>query len=123
MARWRLWVLGALVVTPIAVLVVAGLYYFWLTGLSFWTWWPLSACFALAYFLGWRWQTQQQLLTIDLNPEIHWTDRDRGAWHLVEERVKQAAALKAEQLLSFPLYVETAESMALELARFYHPRA
>lgn len=123
MARWRLIILGALVSAPIAVLVAAGLYYFWEMGWSVWTWWPLSACFALAYFLGWRWQKKQHLLKVDFVPEVHWTDRDRAAWQLVEERAKQAASLKADRLLSFPLYVETAEAMALELAQFYHPRA
>lgn len=121
--QWRLIILGALVATPILVLSGLGAYYLWWSGWAFWVWWPLTGCFALAYILAWLWQRQKSLLRADADIPLHWTDRDRQAWHLAEARAKAAAELPADQLTSLPFYVETAQSMALELARFYHPRA
>jgi small GTP-binding protein len=123
MQHWRWLVLVALVGTPVLLLVGFGVYHLWHSGLAFWVWWPLSACIVLAYVLAWRWQSQQRLLSADLPIPLHWTERDRQAWLLVEARAKQAAEHPSEQLTAVPFYVETAQAMALELARFYHPRA
>src|SRR5439155_14792401 len=122
MRRWRWFVLAALVAAPVLVLVGFGIYHLWWTGLGFWLWWPLTACLALAYFLGWRWQKQRSLLRVDFTVPLHWTDRDREAWHLVEARAKHVPDLQADQLTSLTFYLDTAKSMALELARFYHPK-
>jgi predicted GTPase len=123
MQRWRIITLAALVATPILVLLGLGAYYLWWSGWGFWTWWPMSGCFALAYFLAWRWQKERKLLTSEPPPPMHWTDRDREAWKLVETFAEKASKLPAEQMLSLPKCVETAQDLALELARFYHPNA
>ncbi len=123
MARWRWLTLAALVFLPLLALVGLGMYHLWSIGWSFWAWWVISGSFALAFFLGWRWQKTKRLLTVDFTPEPHWTDRDREAWKIVEAKATQGGELKAEQLVSFPYYVETAQQLALDLARFYHPGA
>ncbi len=123
MARWRLLVLGGLIAIPLLALMGLGMYHLWSVGWSFWAWWIMSGCFLLAFFLAWRWQKHQRLLTVDFTPELHWTDRDRQAWHLVETKAKQGADLKSDQLISLPFYIETAQNLALELSRFYHPGA
>jgi len=123
MQRWRFIVLAALSATPILVLVGFGAYYLWWSDLAFWVWWPLAGCIVLAYVLAWRWQKGQRLLKAEAAPPLHWTERDRQAWHLVEARAKQAVQHPSEQLTALPFYVETAQAMALELARFYHPGA
>src|SRR5262249_9370542 len=64
-----------------------------------------------------------RLLTVDFTPPVHWTDRDRQAWRLVEARASAGAALSAEKLSNIDHYIQTAKEMALELARFYHPGA
>jgi predicted GTPase len=123
MSRWRLVVLAALAAAPIVFLIGAGSYLLWERGWWFWLWWPMSACLALAYVLGWRWQKKFRLLRLDFDIPLHWTDRDRQAWHLVEARAKAGAHLDADKLSSAPFYLQTAQEMALELARFYHPKA
>jgi predicted GTPase len=123
MSRWRLAVLIALVAAPVVFLLAVGAYALWQSGWGFWVWWPMSACLALAYFLGWRWQRKFRLLRLDFDAPLHWTDRDRRAWQLVEARAKAAPTLDPDKLSTVPFYLETAQEMALELARFYHPKA
>jgi predicted GTPase len=123
MSRWRLVVLAVLIAAPVVFLVSVGAYALWQSGWGFWVWWPMSACLALAYLLGWRWQKKFRLLTLDFDAPLHWTDRDRQAWGLVVARAKAGAQLDADKLSSVPFYLQTAQDMALELARFYHPKA
>ena len=77
----------------------------------------------LAYFLAWYWQRDRKLLAHETAPPMHWTQRDLEAWKLVEEFASKADKMPAEQMLSLTSYAETAEQLALELARFYHPNA
>jgi len=121
--NWRVLVLVSLVAAPVVFLVGYGSYQLWWSGWSFWAWWPMTGCLMLAYVLGLYWQRRKRLLTVDFTPPLHWTDRDRQAWLLVEARAKAAAKLGADKLSAVPFYVETAQDMAIELARFYHPRA
>ncbi|MBI3408543.1 MAG: GTPase domain-containing protein [Planctomycetes bacterium] len=121
--HWRLLVVGGLFVAPIVALICFGSYYLWISGLAFWLWWPLTGSLVLAVYLGWRWQKQRQLLRNDFAPPLHWTERDRQAWHIVEDRATQAAQLKAEQMTSLPFYVESGQALALDIAKFYHPNA
>jgi predicted GTPase len=121
--HWRLIVLAALVATPVLVLSGLGAYYLWWSGWAFWVWWPLTGCLALAYILGLVWQRRKRLLRVDDEIPLHWTDRDRQAWHLVEARAKAATELPADQFTSLPFYMESGQALALELARFYHPSA
>lgn len=123
MQRWRLAVLAALVAGPVLVLIGLGMHELWWTGWSFWFWWPMAGSFALATFLAWRWQSQRRLLPYDDVPPLHWTDRDREAWQLVEAHAKRIADLKSDQLTSLTFFEETAKALANELARFYHPSA
>src|SRR5262249_21859245 len=63
------------------------------------------------------------LLQVDFTPSLHWTERDRQAWLLVEARAKAGTKLSPDQLSSVQFYVQTGQEMAVELARFYHPGA
>src|SRR5438128_2022590 len=123
MRRWRIVILAALLAAPPLFLAGCGVYYLWLTGQWHWAWWPLSACLALAYILGWYWQKQQHLLRVDFTAPFHWTERDQQAWQLVRARAAAAEKHSAQDLSTIPLYLETAQEMAIELARFYHPGA
>jgi len=124
MSRWRIFVVLALVVSPVLVLAVVGSYFLWERGLSFWLWWPMAVCLGLGYVLAWHWHRKERLLKpIDFQPPLHWTGRDKEAWKLVEARARAGAQLSAEQMTSFDLYIDTAKEMSLELARFYHPSA
>src|SRR4051812_48414405 len=116
MSRWRIAVLVMLTVAPFLGLAGVGLYFLWERGLSMYTGWIIAAFFAAAYGLAWYWQrTQQLVLPISFRPSLHWTDRDREAWQLVEARAKQAAQFDPERLSDVPFYVSTAQEMAYEL--------
>src|SRR5262249_25872900 len=66
---------------------------------------------------------QSLLRPPDFQPPSMTTDRDRQAWKLVEDRAKEATKLPPDKFLEFQFYVNTAQEMALELARSYHPSA
>ncbi len=123
MPHWRLLVVTFLWAFPLLFLVGSGVYFLWDSGLGRWAWWPVTGCMALAFILGWHWQKQRRLLRLDFTPSIHWTDRDRQAWELVQGRATAAAQFGADKLANFNLYIDTARDLALELARFYHPGA
>jgi predicted GTPase len=124
MSRWRILVVFFLVIAPFLALAVLGSYYLWRAGLMLWVWWPLFGLTALGYFLAWYWQRRRTLLRpVDFTPPVEWTDRDREAWRLVEERARKAPEVDPGRLVEINFYVDTARDMALELARVYYPRA
>ncbi len=124
MSRWRIAVLAVLLAVPFLVLVGVGSYRLWQLGLGIYLWWPLSACFALGYYLAWYWLRHKRLLRpAEVEVPMHWTERDQEAWKLVEERARKVAALELLEPNEVQFYVGIAQEMALELARFYHPTA
>ena len=84
--RWR--PAPSLVGLPVLFLLGAGAYHLWDRGWSFYAWWPMGLCLATAYILAWRWQKQIRAKQAQAEPSLHWTDRDRTAWKVVEARVK-----------------------------------
>lgn len=124
MSRWRLVVVGLLFAIPLVGLMGLGTYYLWEKHLWFAVWWPMALLFIAGYVLAWHWQRTNRLLRPDDSaPPLHWTERDMQAWRLVEQRAEAAQRLTPDQMTDIPFYVETAQQMALELARYYHPRA
>jgi predicted GTPase len=124
MSRWRIAVLTVLFALPVVVLLCLGSYFLWQSGWGFYAWWPMGGCLALGYILAWYWHRKQQLLhRIDFTPNMHWTERDRQAWQLVERRAQGIGKVGLTQLGDLQFYVTTAQDMALEMARFYHPDA
>jgi predicted GTPase len=124
MSRWRITLVALLIAAPFVVLAGLGSYWLWYSGLGLIVWWPMAGCMVLGYVLGWYWQHKQQLLRpVDFTPAGHWTDRDRHAWQLIEARAKKTAELTPDQLSTFQFYTDTAQELAQELARFYHPHA
>jgi hypothetical protein len=123
MQRWRIVVLVILFSLPMLLLVGAGIYYLWDTGWWKWLWIPITAVMALGYYLAWRWQKDKQLLTVPTEVPIHWTERDREAWKLVEARAKAGDKIPADKLSQIHFYVDAGQQLAIELAQFYHPGA
>lgn len=124
MSRWRIAVVLILVACPVLILAGLGSYFLWRGHLWFYVWWPMAACMAAGYLLGWYWHRKRRLLpAVDFSSSLHWTDRDRQAWQLVEARAKAAAQLNPNLLVDFNFYVHAAQDMADELAHFYQPRA
>jgi predicted GTPase len=124
MSRWRLAVLVVLIAAPFVFLAGLGSYSLYERHWGFVAWWPMTGCLALAYLLGWYWQRKNRLLpAMDFHASVQWTERDAEAWKLVEARAKAADKLSPDQLATLQFYVDTAQEMALELARAYHPGA
>jgi uncharacterized protein len=123
MSKWRIAILAILIAGPFVLLMAYGCYELWKSGWSFWLWWPMTASMALAYILAWQWQRKHKLLKVEFNPELHWTERDKQAWQLVEARAKAASKVDSDKLMQLEFYTAVAQEMAMELAHFYHPRA
>jgi hypothetical protein len=124
MSRWRAAVVLILIAVPFLFLAGTGSFFLWQSHLGFRVWWSLAAFMAVGYGLAWYWLHKRQLLRpVDFTPSPIWTDSDRRAWQLVEARAQAADKLDADQLSSMQFYVETGQSLALELARSYHPNA
>jgi predicted GTPase len=124
MNKWRLAIVLVLLAAPALFLMAAGTWWLWRENWWWLAWWPLAACLALAYFLAWRWQRQARLLPDPGGAQpLHWTARDQAAWELVEARAKAVPSIAPNRLMEFQFYVDTAQAMAFELARYYHPRA
>lgn len=124
MSRWRIAVVVALILVPLLAWAGIGSYALWRAGLALYVWWPLMACVSLGYLLAWHWQRKNMLLRPPSpDPPMHWTDRDRNAWSLVEARCRAAANLSPEQLTDPTHYFNVMKQMATEMARFYHPSA
>lgn len=124
MSRWRVILAAGLVAGPFAILALLGSYFLWTRGWGLIYWWPMAASMLLGYGLALYWHRKQQLLRpVDSIPPLFWTDRDREAWRLVQDRAEKGAKLDPDKLSEFEFYVETAQAMAVELARFYHPQS
>jgi hypothetical protein len=122
MSRWRIAVVLILVAIPVTVLAALGGYFSWRQGWGMWLWWPLSGCMALAYFLAWRWQRALRLIgRPDFEVPLFWTERDRQAWKLVEAYAARAAQMDRQKLGELATYPQTAQELAEETTRFYHP--
>jgi small GTP-binding protein len=123
MSRWRIILVTFLIAVPLLGLAATGSYYLWREGLSLHVWWPLAGCMILGYVLAWHWQSKKMLLRpVDFTSPLHWTERDQEAWTLVKARADRAATVTPDQMAQFQFYVDTAQEMAVELARFYHPK-
>jgi predicted GTPase len=124
MSRLRIAVVLLLLAVPVAILCSLGGYFAWRQGWGIWLWWPLTGCLALAYFLAWRWQRSLRLIgRPDYEVPLFWTERDREAWKLVEAYANRAAQAARSRLGELATYPQTAQELAEEITRFYHPGA
>jgi uncharacterized protein len=124
MSRWRIILVLTLTIAPVIFLAGVGSYYLWREGWALRVWWPMALCVAVGYALGWYWQHKKQLLRPpDFTEPMHWTDRDKQAWRLVEARAKSASEIDPTRFGEMEYYLETAKAMAVELAAFYYPKA
>lgn len=123
----RMLAVAGLALLPFLFLMGVGSYHLYSTGWGFIAWWPMAACLALAYGLGWYWtrRSKTRLLpdTGIVDPPNIWTDRDRQAWKIVERRADAITNVTADQLGDAHRYADMAISLALEVARVYNPGA
>lgn len=124
MSRWRVGVVIGLILAPFLFLSSLGSYYLWTLHWGFFAWWPLALSMGVGYTLGWYWQRRRLLLhPPDFTAPRHWTEQDKGAWQLVQERAQAADTLPPEKLSTLDYYLAAARELADQLAAFYHPGA
>jgi predicted GTPase len=122
MSRWRLFVVGGLILLPFLIWAGLGTYYLWSIGWGFYAWWPMFLLMTAGYGLAHYWQRNKSLLRPpELVVPTHWTNRDKEAWKLVEARAAKGASVESAMLTEPSFFLETAQEMAGELASFYHP--
>src|SRR5262245_65920148 len=114
MTRLRVLFLLVLFLAPIAFLIGLGCYHLWATGML-WAWWPMLLCFALSYFLAWRWTQRPTLPRTDHRPG-YWTDRDKVAWEKVTAKAKSYATITTEQIEDPKHYADVAITLATQVA-------
>ena len=124
MSRRLQWLLLVLILTPIAVLVLAGAWALVESGRVFWLGWSFPLCWGAAWLVS-----RRRLARPEPPPRLadgrpsYWTPRDRAAADLVDERIKAAAALPTERLVDPDLYLEATVELSNVIARHYHPKA
>lgn len=124
MSRWRLAVVLLLGAVPLAVLLGIGSYALWHSGYGWYIWWPMTICMTTGYTLAWYWLRKRRLIApVDFAPPMHWTDRDKQAFKIVEERAQELAKQDISKTSDLMFYSTFAQQLALDLARFYHPGA
>lgn len=123
MTRNRIIILALLVLTPFGFLTGVGFYHLWTTDWLFWVWWPLAACFAVAYLLAWRWQKQINDNVAAEPPPEYFTERDRLAWKAIEAHIRDSSKVSMDDMAGIKIYADVAQKMAPELAAIYHPNA
>lgn len=126
MTRWRVIIIVFLFLAPFAFLMGAGSYHLWVTGWTFFAWWPMAASISLAYILLWRWTRANRGLLPETGlpkPPGYWTERDNSAWALVEARAKTVKVPTTEELANPQRYADEAISLATDIARIYNANA
>lgn len=116
----------ALALAPVVFLAGVGGYHLYDRGWSFVSYWPMTACWLAAYFLGWYWvrRVRRPLPGGSGEPvPNYWTDRDQRAWQVVERVVLDAPAPTNDQMADLTRYAAEAQALALEVARIYKPDA
>lgn len=122
MNRLRIALLVVLFLTPFATLIGVGSYHLWEVG-YLWVWWPLLACFGLAYFLAWRWTRRASGVLPDtaVPPPEYWTDRDKVAWDKVDARAKSYEAVSLDQIADAKHYTDLSLQLATEVGKVFNP--
>lgn len=124
MKRWRSTLVLILFSIPLLILFLLGAYALFERGWLFWSWWLLPICWGAAFYLArrgaWNKDLKQAAKTSTPN---YWTDRDREAWRIVEKRAEDARGIAPISLVDPNYYMRSAQSLLLDITRFYHPNA
>jgi predicted GTPase len=124
--RVRIAIVAVLFVAPFVGFAAAGAYHFWFTGWTTVASFTAIGCFALAYGLAWVWTRRGAKVLPAAGPTeplVHWTDRDRSAWKLVEEQANAVTRVTIDDVSDVRKYAADAQTMALAVARVYQPAA
>lgn len=119
----RSMVIGALVLLPLAFYLALGTYAMWSTGLFWWSWIFLPACWFLSWLVSRMWPASDTVNLVDARTAKHWTQRDKKAAEIVKQHQARVRDLSAESLSDPHFYLESIQQLATDLAVHYHPEA
>lgn len=118
-------VLAVLIALPALVFAVVGGYAIWQNGTLGWVWWLMTGCAVVASGIAFVWRptpiAQQQRHQLQDSP--HWTPRDREAARIVREYQLRVDSFSMGELTDAHFYLSQVQSLAVEMARLYHPKA
>lgn len=121
---WRVLLVAALWLLPVAAALLLGLYALWKLQLFWWTWWLGPLCWLLAWWLTQRWQPRFGPSASTTPSDPLWsTPRDQAAQSVITEFQQRVAGRSTAELLDLNLVRRDVEDLALALARHYHPTA
>lgn len=124
MKRWPPIVVLLLLVLPIVAFVAVGAWTLWETGRWWWMWWSLPICWGLAYVVARQWQARMfPPPGAELEPSSHWTPHDEQALRIIQQQQEAVKAIPPEKLTDPHFFLNTAQQLALKIARHYHPKA
>jgi len=121
---WRVVVVAALWLLPVAAAGVLGLYALWKLRLFWWTWWLGPACWLLAWWLTRVWKPSLTGAHDAPPPSAVWsTPQDAEADRLIAALQQRVADRTAADLVDLNRVRADVEELARSLAAHYHPGA
>src|SRR3954469_5557868 len=121
--NWRAWVLLTLLVGPVLAYIGFGTLWLMERGwlLIAGSLWIASGMVFSVLAARWTRSTQPVLPPLDWDAPHTFTPFDRKAWALVEEASERADTVALESLSEVDLYIDSARTLARQLAEHYHP--
>lgn len=117
-------VLFALSVTPLVVYMGIGGYLVWQSGKFQWVLWAAPLVWMLTWILSQAWRPKSGLSPthVDANTSAkYWTPRDKEAAQIILKYQKRVDEFEPAHLVDPKFYLTTAQEMAGEISRHYHP--
>ena len=118
-------VLASLIGLPVLVFSAVGGYAIRQSGSFDWVWWLMSGCGLAAWGVSRIWPARPPSSRTQhhLAPPEHWTPRDQDAAQVIRDYQLQVESHSAEELTDPHFYLRQVQSLAMDLARLYHPQA
>lgn len=125
MISTRSLVLGGLILLPLLIYLVVGGYAIVQIESLWWIWWLMTGCSVAAWGLSRLWPAGETSARPQhqLDESRHWTPRDREAAQVIREYQQRVESLTAAELTDPHFYLQQTQSLALDLAKIYHPKA
>ena len=115
-------VLLSLLALPVIACVVVGSVAVWKAGWLTWLAWMIPAFWTMSWLVAKLWKVPDSSDLTILKP-LHWTPRDAEALEIVRRFQLQVDHLSPEQLTQPQFYLSQAQSLAMQIAKHYHPQA
>jgi len=118
--RWRLSLIGLLLLIPVILLVGVGLWNILRSGTWHWLPWTIPACWGAAWLLL-RGLRRTELPVPETGSRVHWTPQDHAAVAILNEQQVEVDSATADQLIDVEYYKRITLNLGHKLSRHYHP--